>query len=46
MSGRTFRVGAYPTTFWVDRSGKVVDYEVGFDSNKRLEERVNGMLKR
>lgn len=39
-----YHVGAYPTTFWVDRNGTVVDYEVGFSSSKQLEDRVAKML--
>ncbi len=26
-----YQVGAYPTSFWIDHRGQVVDYVVGFD---------------
>ena len=41
---RQYGVRAYPTSFWIDRSGKIVDMEVGFDPaafgamEKRIEE--------
>ncbi|WP_442511936.1 TlpA family protein disulfide reductase [Novipirellula sp. SH528] len=46
VSDDLYRVGAYPTTFWVDHSGTVIDYEVGFTSGKRLEDRIETLLKR
>ena len=51
LQGRTvsddlYHVGAYPTTFWVDRNGTVVGYEVGFASKKRLEDRIVKLLAR
>ncbi|OYP33953.1 TlpA family protein disulfide reductase [Rhodopirellula sp. MGV] len=36
----SYHVGAYPTTFWLDRDGTVIEYEVGFTSAKRLENHV------
>lgn len=44
VSDDLFHVGAYPTTFWVNDDGLVVDYEVGFDSSERLEKRVKEMI--
>lgn len=49
LNGRTlaeevYRVGAYPTTFFVDASGRVVSYEVGFFSEKRLQRQVEKLL--
>lgn len=46
VSNDLYRVGAYPTTFWIDQTGTVVDYEVGFRSVKRLEDSVERLLKR
>ena len=46
ISDDLYRVGAYPTTFWVDHNGTVIDYEVGFTSGKRLEDRIETLLKR
>jgi thiol-disulfide isomerase/thioredoxin len=40
-----YQVGAYPTTFWINRQGIVEDYEVDFDSAARLESRIQAMLK-
>jgi hypothetical protein len=31
VAEKTYAVGAYPTSFWVDHSGTIVDYVVGFD---------------
>jgi len=39
-----YGVSAYPTTFFVDRSGKVVDYEIGFFSESRLQKKVEKLL--
>ncbi len=49
LDGRTvakdlYRVGAYPTTFWINRDGIVEDYEVDFDTSAALERRVTAML--
>jgi len=46
ISDDLYHVGAYPTTFWVDRNGTIVDYEVGFFSTKRLEDRIVNLLVR
>jgi cytochrome c biogenesis protein CcmG/thiol:disulfide interchange protein DsbE len=46
VSDDLYHVGAYPTTFWVDRNGTIVDYEVGFASSKRLESRIVNLLAR
>ncbi len=32
-----YHVTAYPTTFWIDRHGKVVRYEIGFENSEVLE---------
>jgi hypothetical protein len=37
----SYRVGAYPTSFWIDATGVLVDSEVGF-----LPSRVPAMEKR
>ena len=39
-----YRVEAYPTTFWVDASGTVVDYDIGFSSADRVERQIRKML--
>ncbi|MEM6468887.1 MAG: TlpA disulfide reductase family protein [Planctomycetota bacterium] len=41
---KSYKVGAYPTSFWIDRSGTVVDYEVGFESEDRLRRRIEAIL--
>src|SRR5690606_1150808 len=38
--------GGYPTTFWIDNNGTITDYEVGFASSKRLEDRIAKVLAR
>lgn len=45
LADDVYQVGAYPTTFWVDRTGTVVGYEVGFSSAKRLEAQIEMLLK-
>lgn len=37
-------LSAYPTTFFVDRTGQVVDYEIGFFSESRLQKKVEKLL--
>ena len=44
VSRQVYDVGAYPTTFWIDESGKVVDYVVGFQSAETLEEHALKLL--
>nr|WP_143547687.1 TlpA disulfide reductase family protein [Rhodopirellula sp. SM50] len=44
VASNVYFVGAYPTTFFVDRKGTVVDYQVGFDSGEALEDRVREMV--
>ena len=44
VSREVYDVGAYPTTFWIDQSGKVVGYVVGFQSAEMLEQRVLQLL--
>ncbi|WP_161604522.1 TlpA family protein disulfide reductase [Roseiconus nitratireducens] len=39
-----YHVGSYPTTFWIDRHGTVLDYDVGFDSGEVMMRRVRDML--
>jgi thiol-disulfide isomerase/thioredoxin len=41
-----YKVGAYPTTFWISREGVVLDYVIGFDDGDELqiEERIVLML--
>jgi thiol-disulfide isomerase/thioredoxin len=39
-----YHVAAYPTTFWINRDGIVADYDIGFDSAKDLETRIDEML--
>ena len=46
ISDDLYQAGAYPTTFWVNRDGTIVDYEVGFASSKRLENRAVDLLAR
>ena len=46
VSDDLYHAGAYPTTFWVDRNGTIVDYEIGFASSKRLEDRIVNLLAR
>lgn len=46
VSDELYRVGAYPTTFWVDRNGVIIDYDIGFTSGRHLEERLEKVLKR
>ena len=31
VAQQKYSVGAYPTTFWIDREGFVIDYSIGFD---------------
>jgi thiol-disulfide isomerase/thioredoxin len=31
VARQKYSVGAYPTTFWIDREGFVIDYTIGFD---------------
>lgn len=45
LANEVYRVGAYPTTFFVDGTGKVVRYEVGFFSENRLRRQVEALLK-
>lgn len=45
LAKEVYRVGAYPTTFFVDGTGKVVSYEVGFFSETRLRRQVEKLLK-
>ncbi|WP_372894545.1 TlpA family protein disulfide reductase [Stieleria sp.] len=44
VASKVYLVGAYPTTFFVDREGTVVDYKVGFDSGEELEDRVRELV--
>lgn len=44
VSDNLYHVGAYPTTFWVDSKGNVIDYEVGFTSPEQLEDRIKQLL--
>lgn len=37
LADATYHVGAYPTTFWIDRHGKIVRYVVGFENGDELE---------
>ena len=46
VSDDVYHVGAYPTTFWVDRNGTITGYEVGFASSQRLEDRIAKTLAR
>ncbi len=32
-----YGVGAYPTSFWVDRQGKIVDYVIGYDPGDEIQ---------
>jgi hypothetical protein len=41
-----YHVAAYPTTFWIDRNGTVVDYEIDFDSPAALERRIQTRLQK
>lgn len=40
LASSQYKVGAFPTTFWVGRNGKVVRYIVGFESGEQLEAEV------
>ncbi|QEG00101.1 Thiol-disulfide oxidoreductase ResA [Stieleria maiorica] len=44
VASNAYFVGAYPTTFFVDRQGTVVDYSVGFDSAEALESRISELV--
>ena len=44
VASKNYFVGAYPTTFFVDRNGTVVDYKVGFDSGEELESRIGELV--
>lgn len=44
VAGKLYHVGAYPTTFWINRDGIVADYEIDFDSPAALERRILEML--
>ncbi|MCS7465986.1 TlpA family protein disulfide reductase [Stieleria sp. ICT_E10.1] len=46
VASKAYFVGAYPTTFFVDRNGTVVDYKVGFDSAEELERRIGELVDR
>jgi thiol-disulfide isomerase/thioredoxin len=39
-----YQVGAYPTTFWINRDGTVADYDIGFDAPADIERRVAALL--
>ena len=45
---KQYRVGAYPTTYWVDHQGNVIDYVVGFDEGdeKEIAQRVKALVGR
>ena len=38
---RRYSVGSFPTTFWIGKDGKIDDYDVGFVSSERVEERIS-----
>lgn len=40
LAKSTYNVGAYPTTFWINRDGEVVRYVVGFESGEQLEKEL------
>jgi len=37
VARQKYAVGAYPTTFWIDRDGFVIDYIVGFDPGDEIQ---------
>ena len=41
-----YLVHGYPTSYWIDRDGKIVDKEVGFapGMEKQMRERIQKML--
>jgi hypothetical protein len=39
-----YGVHAYPTSFWVDSEGRLVDQEIGFGGAEALEARLKKML--
>ena len=40
----TYKVTSVPTTLWIDRTGRVVDTEIGFKGVEDLMERTAGLL--
>lgn len=45
VANSSYHVAAYPTTFWIDRQGKVVRYVIGFENGDELERELIGFLK-
>ncbi|MEO1619355.1 MAG: TlpA disulfide reductase family protein [Planctomycetota bacterium] len=35
-----YQVSAYPTSFWINRSGEVIDYDIGFSNPDRIERKL------
>ena len=46
VANEVYRVGSYPTTFWINRDGSVEDYEIGMHSAASLERRIQKLLKK
>jgi peroxiredoxin len=46
VARETYKVGAYPTAFLIDRKGRVVNYFLGFDDGDEagLEARIRELL--
>jgi thiol-disulfide isomerase/thioredoxin len=46
-AGNVYKVGAYPTGFWVDHTGRVIDYDIDFSPGDEVEmaERITALLK-
>jgi hypothetical protein len=40
-----YKVGTYPTTFWINRDGAIEDYQIGMHSAASLEQRIQMLLK-
>lgn len=40
-----YGVGPIPTVFWIDRAGKVVDIEIGFESAAALRDRTVSLVR-
>lgn len=45
LASETFGVSSYPTTYWINRKGEVVRYQIGFDDGELLEEDLVAFLK-
>ncbi len=44
VASSAYKVAAYPTTFWINRGGEVVRYEIGFENGEQLEAELIAFL--